>query len=70
MTGPSATQLAWRNRLEAVLRLIEPGLNLMLAAGDRVSRIADRDALDRPAPARRVERSSLADTRRADRPSE
>jgi uncharacterized protein (DUF58 family) len=39
----SPTQLAWRGRFEAALRLAAPFLDLLLAAGDRVSRIADRD---------------------------
>jgi hypothetical protein len=43
---PSPTQLAWRRRIEAVLRLAAPALDLLLAAGDRVSRIVDRDDPD------------------------
>jgi hypothetical protein len=39
----SPTQLAWRGRIETGLRLAAPFLDLLLAAGDRVSRIADRD---------------------------
>lgn len=31
--------LAWRHRLEVLLRLASPGLDLVLAAGDRVSRL-------------------------------
>lgn len=31
--------LAWRHRLEVLLRLASPGLDLLLAAGDRVSRL-------------------------------
>lgn len=54
MAPPSPTQLAWRRRVEAVLRIVEPGLNLLLAAGDRISRVADRDGLDSPPPPRRV----------------
>jgi hypothetical protein len=52
---PSPTQLAWRGRIEAVLRVAAPALDLLLAAGDRVSRAVDRDDddLERlpPAPA-------------------
>jgi len=51
----SPTQLAWRGRVEAVLRIVEPALNLLLAAGDRISRVADRDGLDTPPPPRRVD---------------
>jgi hypothetical protein len=39
---PSPTQLAWRRRIEAVLRVTGPGLDLMLAAGDRLSRVVAR----------------------------
>jgi hypothetical protein len=39
---PSPTQLAWRRRIEAVLRVAAPALDLLLAAGDRVSRAVDR----------------------------
>jgi hypothetical protein len=48
---PTPTQLAWRGRIEAGLRVAAPFLDLLLAAGDRLSRAVDRDA---PAPARRV----------------
>jgi hypothetical protein len=43
MAQPTPTQLAWRGRIEAVLRVIGPGLDLLLAAGDRVSRLAEGD---------------------------
>lgn len=36
--GPSI--LAWRQRIEFFIRLASPGLDLLLAAGDRVSRVA------------------------------
>jgi hypothetical protein len=45
---PSPTQLAWRRRIEADLRVAAPALDLLLAAGDRVSR-----AVDGPGPAAR-----------------
>ena len=32
-----------RERVETVIRLLAPGLNLVLAAGDRLSRIVERD---------------------------
>jgi hypothetical protein len=41
--APSPSQLVWRRRIEAGLRLAEPGLNLLLLVADRVSRAADRD---------------------------
>ena len=40
--APSPSQLVWRRRIEAGLRLAEPGLNLLLFAADRVSRALDR----------------------------
>jgi hypothetical protein len=49
---PTPTQLAWRGRIEAGLRLAAPFLDLLLAVGDRISRAVDRDALDAPPPAR------------------
>jgi hypothetical protein len=51
---PTPTQLAWRGRIEAGLRVAAPFLDLLLAVGDRVSRAVDRDALDSPLPARSV----------------
>jgi hypothetical protein len=48
---PTPTQLAWRGRIEAGLRVAAPFLDLLLAAGDRLSRAVDRDA---PAPPRAV----------------
>jgi hypothetical protein len=57
---PSPTQLAWRGRIEAALRIVGPALDLLLATGDRVSRVVDRgkDEIDAlppaPAPRRRV----------------
>jgi hypothetical protein len=39
---PSPTQLQWRRRIEAALRVVAPALDLLLAAGDRVSRVVDR----------------------------
>jgi len=49
---PTPTQLAWRARIEYALRIAAPFLDLLLAAGDRLSRAVDRDALDTPPPAR------------------
>jgi hypothetical protein len=36
-------QLRTRERFETVIRLVAPGLNLMLAAGERLSRIVEPD---------------------------
>jgi hypothetical protein len=51
VAAPSPTQLAWRGRIEAVLRVAGPALDLVLLAGDRVSRAVERDPDDEPAPA-------------------
>lgn len=53
--APSPNQLVWRRRIEAGIRIVEPGLNLLLAAGDRFSRWVDRGQPDTYVPARRVE---------------
>jgi len=45
-------QLARRRRIEGVLRIAAPALDLLLAAGDRVSRVAGRNQID-PDPPRR-----------------
>jgi hypothetical protein len=39
----TADQLRTRERVETVIRLVAPGLNLILAAGDRLSRIVEPD---------------------------
>jgi hypothetical protein len=39
----SHSQLIWRGRIETGLRFAAPVLDLVLAAGDRLSRIADRE---------------------------
>jgi hypothetical protein len=39
----SSSQLIWRGRIEAGLRVAAPVLDLVLAAGDRVSRVVDRE---------------------------
>jgi hypothetical protein len=46
---PTPTQLAWRGRIEAVLRIAAPALDLVLAAGDRLSRIVEPEELEPPA---------------------
>jgi hypothetical protein len=70
----SPTQLAWRARFERVLRLAAPALDVLLLAGDRASRLADRDpagalpptgtAADAGLPARRVVGPGAAGNRR------
>ena len=39
-------QLRTRERFEALIRLAQPGLNLVLAAGERLSRIVEPDDPD------------------------
>lgn len=46
MAPPTPTQLAWRGRIEALIRLARPGLDLVLAAGERLSRAVEREDLD------------------------
>ena len=53
--SPSPTQLAWRGRIEAVLRVAEPALDALLAVGDRVSRVLEPGDADAPPPARRID---------------
>lgn len=43
MAQLSHSQLIWRGRIETGLRFAAPVLDLVLAAGDRISRIADRE---------------------------
>lgn len=49
---PTPTELAWRGRIEAVLRLAAPFLDALLAVGDRVSRVVEREPLEPPEHAR------------------
>ena len=54
-------QLARRRRVEAVIRVAAPLLDLVLFAGDRVSRVAGRNDVDpEPAAARRCRRARPA----------
>jgi hypothetical protein len=39
----SSSQQIWRGRIEAGLRIAAPALDLVLAAGDRLSRAVDRE---------------------------
>jgi hypothetical protein len=54
MASPSPSQLAARRRLESLLRIAAPALDLLLLAGDRVSRVVDRSD-DEPLPAIRYQ---------------
>lgn len=46
MTKLTPQQLATRGRIEALIRLAAPALDLLLAVGDRVSRVAQREDED------------------------
>jgi hypothetical protein len=50
MAPPSPIEIAARRRLEQVLRLAAPALDLVLLAGDRLSRAVDSGD-DEPLPA-------------------
>jgi hypothetical protein len=39
----TADQIRTRERVESLIRLVAPGLNLILAAGERLSRIVEPD---------------------------
>jgi hypothetical protein len=41
MAPITPAQEAWRDRVEAAIRLMEPALDLVLLVGDRVSRMVD-----------------------------
>jgi uncharacterized protein YggE len=43
MAPPTPDQVRTRARVEAVIRLMAPALDLVLAAGDRVSRVVERE---------------------------
>ena len=58
MAVRSATQLANRRRIEALVRLTAPALDLLLAVGDRVSRVAGRNEIE-PEPSRRSLRAEV-----------
>jgi len=48
----TASQLANRRRVEALIRLAAPALDVVLYVGDKVSKVAGRNELT-PEPARR-----------------
>ena len=43
MASLTPAQLQTRRRVERVIRLMAPALDLVLAAGDRISRVVERD---------------------------
>lgn len=52
MATLTPAQRRWRSRIETVLRISAPALDLVLAAGDRLSRVVERDDLDWVPPRR------------------
>ena len=46
MAALTPAQLRTRRRVESVIRLMAPALDLVLAAGDRVSRILEREDVE------------------------
>jgi hypothetical protein len=58
MAVRSPSQLANRRRIESLIRLAAPALDLLLAAGDRVSRVAGRNQIE-PEPSRRSLRAEV-----------
>ena len=51
------SQRVWRGRIEFGLRLAEPLLNLLLATGDRVSRVLEPQRLPAGSTARGIDAS-------------
>jgi hypothetical protein len=49
----SPGQLALQRRIEGLIRLAAPALDLLLFAGDKISRVAGRNEID-PDPPRRL----------------
>ena len=52
MAQPSPGQLLWRRRVETALAIAAPALDLLLTAGDRLSRAVEREDLDWVPPRR------------------
>ncbi|MGI8595402.1 MAG: hypothetical protein ACR2ML_13760 [Solirubrobacteraceae bacterium] len=46
MARLSPQQLTTRRRIERLIRLLAPGLDVVLAAGDRISRLSGPDPAD------------------------
>jgi hypothetical protein len=46
MAPLTADQLRTRRRVESVIRVIAPALDLVLAAGDRISRVIEPDDVE------------------------
>jgi hypothetical protein len=46
MASLTPDQQRTRDRFELLIRVMEPGLNLVLAVGERISRVAQREDVD------------------------
>ena len=67
MANLTADQLRTRERVETIIRLAAPALNLMLAAGERLSRIIEPDDPEYyPARVDGADASPTGATRRAE----
>jgi hypothetical protein len=60
-------QRAWRSRIEALIGIAAPVLDIVLYAGDRVARVAGRNDID-PDPPRRLGSSTVREPERLRRP--
>ena len=58
MAHRTPAQLSLERRVEGLIRFIAPALDLVLYAGDRVSRVAGRNQID-PEPSRRSLRAEV-----------
>jgi hypothetical protein len=56
MAPPTPAQIRFRARVEAAIRFAAPALDLLLAAGERVSRLAPPDRVEPPRLPPREER--------------
>ncbi|HEY6762683.1 MAG TPA: hypothetical protein VI318_24490 [Baekduia sp.] len=66
MAQLSSSQLIWRGRIEAGIRIAAPALDLVLAVGDRISRTVDREEPELLMPGRlgpNLQQRSLTDGR-------
>jgi hypothetical protein len=53
MSQLTPAQRAWQSRFETAIRIMSPGLDLLLAAGDRLSRLVGGEDEWEPPPALR-----------------
>ena len=59
MATSSPALRRWRRRIERALQVAAPVLDLYLAAGDRLSRVVERDDLDWVPPRRALPPSEI-----------